>query len=197
MTSRPRLLAACMSITFLLAACNAGSTSEDPTDDDAQTGREEAGGTAAPGADDLVRIGLVAEPASLDFTTTDGAAIPQALLYNVNETLVKVDQSGEIVPALASEWEVSDDRLTYTFTLESGVAFSNGEELTADDVVTSFEAVQNDWTVSLKSQFDIIESIEATADDEVVITLSRPSNSFVYSLTTRVGAIFDANSMDD
>ncbi|WP_114907758.1 ABC transporter substrate-binding protein [Ornithinimicrobium murale] len=200
MTSRSRVLAAALSATFLLTACNAGSTSDDPTDGDTQTGGEtgdNGGGTAAPAGDDMVRIGLVAEPASMDFTTTDGAAIPQVLLYNVYESLVKVDQSGEIVPALASEWEVSEDGTTYTFTLESGVTFSNGEEFTAEDVVSSFEAVQNDWTVSLKSQFDIIDSVEATADGEVVVTLSSPSNSFLYSLTTRVGAIFDSNSVDE
>lgn len=204
MKSRSRLLAACLSATVLLTACNAGSTSDDPTDDDAQSGdgaqtggTDDGGGTAAPGGEDTIRIGLVAEPASLDFTTTDGAAIPQVLLYNVYESLVKVDQSGEIVPALASEWEVSEDGTTYTFTLEDGVSFSNGEEFTAEDVVTSFEAVQNDWTVSLKSQFDIVDSVEATDDDEVVVTLSSPSNSFLYSLTTRVGAIFDSNSLDE
>ncbi|WP_256839123.1 ABC transporter substrate-binding protein [Ornithinimicrobium faecis] len=204
MTSRSRVLAAALSATFLLTACNAGSTSDDPTDGENNvTGGADngdstggTGGTAAPG-DDAVRIGLVAEPASLDFTTTDGAAIPQVLLYNVYESLVKVDQSGEIVPALASAWEVSEDGKTYTFTLEQGVTFSNGEEFTAEDVVSSFEAVQNDWTVSLKSQFDIIESIEATSDTEVVVTLASPSNSFLYSLTTRVGAIFDSNSVDE
>lgn len=204
MTSRSRVLAAALSATFLLTACNAGSTSDDPTDGennatgDADNGDSTGGtgGTAAPG-DDAVRIGLVAEPASLDFTTTDGAAIPQVLLYNVYESLVKVDQSGEIVPALASAWEVSEDGKTYTFTLEQGVTFSNGETFTAEDVVSSFEAVQNDWTVSLKSQFDIIESVEATSDTEVVITLASPSNSFLYSLTTRVGAIFDSNSVDE
>ncbi|QDO87331.1 ABC transporter substrate-binding protein [Ornithinimicrobium ciconiae] len=199
MTTRTRALAAALSLSFLLTACNAGSSSEDPTEDTPDTGSStDAGqGTAAPAGDETVRVGLVAEPASLDFTTTDGAAIPQALLYNVYETLVKVDQSGEIVPALASDYEVSEDGLTYTFTLQQGVTFSNGEAFTAEDVVTSFEAVQNDWTVSLKSQFEIIESVEATSDTEVVVTLTHPSNSFLYSLTTRVGAIFDSGSMSD
>ncbi|WP_109472512.1 ABC transporter substrate-binding protein [Ornithinimicrobium cavernae] len=195
MKSRTRVLAATLSATFLLTACNAGSSTDDPTDAGGVT--DGGSGTAAPGGEDMVRIGLVAEPASLDFTTTDGAAIPQALLYNVYETLVKVDQSGEVVPALASEWTVSEDGLTYTFTLEEGVTFSNGETFTAEDVVSSFQAVQNDWTVSLKSQFDIIEKVEAPSDTEVVVTLAHPSNTFLYSLTTRVGAIFDSNSVEE
>lgn len=198
MKTRTRALGAALAASFLLTACNAGSSTDDPTGDDTQTS-DGAGGTAAPapGGEDSVRIGLVAEPASLDFTTTDGAAIPQVLLYNVYETLVKIDQDGEMVPALASEWAVSDDGLTYTFTLQEGVKFSNGEEFTAEDVVSSFTAVKEDWTVSLKSQFDIIESVEASSDTEVVITLTDPSNSFLYSLTTRVGAIFDSGSVDE
>ena len=200
MTTRTRAFAAALSLTFLLTACNAGSTSDDPTDGDSADTEGATDGsqaTGAPAGEETVRVGLVAEPASLDFTTTDGAAIPQALLYNVYETLLKVDQSGEMVPALASDYTVSEDGLTYTFTLQEGVSFSNGEPFTAEDVVTSFEAVQNDWTVSLASQFEIIESVEATSDTEVVVTLAHPSNSFLYSLTTRVGAIFDGGSMDE
>src|SRR5690606_32369039 len=114
-------------------------------------------------SDETVRVGLVAEPASLDFTTTDGAAIPQLLLDNVYETLVTVDvESGEIVGALAEDWEVSEDRLTYTFTLKDGVTFSDGAEFTAEDAVFSLEQVRSDdWTISLKSQLDIIDTVEA------------------------------------
>ncbi len=54
-------------------------------------------------------VGLVAEPANLDFTTTDGAAIPQALLDNVYEGLVKLEQNGKIRPP-GQAWTVSADR---------------------------------------------------------------------------------------
>ena len=204
----------------LLAGCNAGAGSSDPTtdpedggaadgagatDDGADTG-DATGGTSADGgtggsggSDETVRIGLVAEPASLDFTTTDGAAIPQLLLDNVYETLVRVDvETGEIVPALAQEWEVGEDRLTYTFTLKDGVTFSDGSELTAEDAKFSLERVQSDaWTTSLKAQMDVVESVEAPDDSTLVVTLARPTNSFLYSLTTRVGAIFDTEGVDD
>ena len=71
-------------------------------------------------------VGLVAEPASLDFTKTDGAAIPQVLLYNVYEGLVKLNNDGKIIPDLAKSWKVSPDRMTYTFDLVAGAKFSNG-----------------------------------------------------------------------
>src|SRR5690349_12886946 len=78
-------------------------------------------------------IGLVAEPASLDFGTTDGAAIPQALLDNVYEGLVKLDQDGKVVPDLAKSWDISSDRKTYTFHLVDNAKFTDGHAFTATD----------------------------------------------------------------
>ncbi|WP_066640830.1 ABC transporter substrate-binding protein [Serinicoccus hydrothermalis] len=207
-TSRKtRPLLAALAATALLAGCNAGAGTS--TDDGSQEPGDSAGAedggedtAAAPepgGSDETVRVGLVAEPASLDFTTTDGAAIPQLLLDNVYETLVTVDvETGEIVPALATEWEVSEDRTTYTFTLEDGVTFSDGSEFTAEDAAFSLDRVSSDaWTISLKSQLDVVESVEAVDDTTLEVTLSRPSNSFLYALTTRVGAMFDTEAVDN
>jgi peptide/nickel transport system substrate-binding protein len=138
-------------LALTLTACNAGSTS---------TGA--AGGEVSADQPTTLAVGLAAEPASLDFTTTDGAAIPEALLYNVLETLVKVDSvSGEIVPLLAEDYEVSEDGKQYTFTLREGVTFSNGDEFTAEDVAFSIDRVKSDaWTVSLKSAMDVVEDVE-------------------------------------
>ncbi|CAN5522438.1 ABC transporter substrate-binding protein [soil metagenome] len=173
---------AAIAAALALSACNAGATGEDT-----------ANNTDGAGGSENLTVGLFAEPASLDFTTTDGAAIPQALLYNVYETLLKVDSgTGEIVPALASEYQVSDDGLTYTFTLVEDATFSNGADFTAQDAVYSIERVQSDdWTVSLKSQMDVVESAEATGEYELTVTLKQPDNSWLYAMTTSVGAMFD------
>ncbi len=88
-----------------------------------------------------VRIGLQLEPPTLDLTTTAAAAIPQVLLYNVYETLVKLDETGSIQPLLAESWELSDDGLEYTFQLRKGVKFHNGDPFNADTVVFSINNV--------------------------------------------------------
>jgi peptide/nickel transport system substrate-binding protein len=182
----PRTAALVTAVGLLgLAACSAGSTDDE--------GGQDGGG----GGNDALSVGLVAEPANLDFTTTDGAAIPQVLLYNVYENLVQLDQDGEIVPGLAEEWEVSEDRKTYTFTLRDGVTFTNGEEFTAEDAKFSIERVKNDWTVSLKSAMDIVDTVEATSPTELTVTLKRPSNDWLFRMTTRVGAMFDENGVGD
>ncbi len=198
---------------LVLAACAAGETADDPTtaagseSTAPSTSAPATSGSAAPepepnggagGGDGAVVLGFAADPLNLDFTTTDGAAIPEALLTNVYEGLVTVDQDGEIVPSLATDWTVSDDGLTYTFTLAEGVTFSNGDTFDSEDAKFSIEQVQSDaWTISLKAQMDVVESVEATSPTELVVTLANPSNSWLFAMTTRIGAMFSTDGVDD
>ncbi|MCK2219097.1 ABC transporter substrate-binding protein [Actinomadura sp. ATCC 31491] len=142
-------------------------------------------------------VGAVAEPANLDFTSTEGAAIPQALLVNVYEGLVKLQQDGRIVPLLAEKWDVSADRKTYTFTLRENVKFSSGAPFTADDVVFSLDRVRSDWKLKIKSQLDVVDKVEKKDDSTAVVTLKRPSNGFLYSMATRLGAMFSRTGVAD
>lgn len=189
MQRRLRQLVAAILASGVLVACSAGAGSApQPT----------STGSSAQDASSLV-IGFSAEPANLDFTRTDGAAIPEALLVNVYEGLVKLDQAtGEIVPLLAESWTVSEDRRTYEFTLRQGVTFSNGAEFTAEDVKFSIERVKSDaWTVSLKSGMDVVESVEVLSPTKVRVVLSEPSNSWLFAMTTRIGAMFSRTGVDD
>ena len=183
-TTRVAVVAAAAA-SLLLAACSAGSGGG--TGDGAGEGE----GSKA------LSIGLVAEPANLDFTTTDGAAIPQALLYNVYEGLVQLDQDGEIVPGLAKSWDVSDDGKTYTFELVDDAKFSNGEPFTAEDAKFSIERVKSDWTVSLKAAMDVVDSVTAVSPTKLEVDLKQPSNDWLYRMTTRIGAMFDQKGVAD
>jgi peptide/nickel transport system substrate-binding protein len=142
-------------------------------------------------------VGFTAEPKNFDFTTTDGSAIPQALLYNVYEGLVKLDANGEIVPLLAESWTTSPDRTVYDFQLHEGVTFSNGDEFTAEDVKFSLERVTSEWAISLKSKMDVVERVEVVDPTHARVVLSRPSNSWLFDLTGRVGAMFSPTGVDD
>lgn len=158
-----------------LTACSAGSSTT---------------GGSSPGDSDQLSIGLGAEPASLDFTTTDGAAIPQALLGNVYETLVKQDESGKIVPSLAKSWTTSPDRKTYTFDLVDNAKFTNGKPFTAADAVFSINRVKTAWTTSLKSAMDVVQEAKALSPTQLQVTLTTPSNGWLFRMTTRIGAMF-------
>lgn len=172
------LLAAAMSLT----ACSAGSS----------------GGSEAKSAGKTsLTVALTGPPTNLDFTKTAGAAIPQALMSNVYEGLVKIDQDGRIQPSLAESWTLSEDRKTYTFKLHPGVTFSNGEAFTADDVKFSLERVKTGWVSSLKTKMDVVDSINALSDSEVEVKLSRPSNAWLFDMGTPVGAMFDPSGVQD
>ena len=172
----------------LLGACSAGA---DP--------QGTSSGSSSVSAKDSAAIALNSGvPKNLDFTTTDGAAIPQALLGNVYEGLVALDDSGAIVPALAKSWTTSSDNKTYTFELQPGVKFSNGADFTADDVKFSIDRVKSDaWTISLKSGMDVVDSVKVVSPTTVEVALKSPSNGWLYSMTTRIGAMFDTEGVSD
>jgi peptide/nickel transport system substrate-binding protein len=98
------------------------------------------------------------------------------ILENVYDTLVTVDENLNMIPSLAESWEISDDNLTWTFYLREGVKFHNGRELTADDVVYSYERIMNPDTGSgVAWRFGSVESVEAIDDLTVAIHLTEPS----------------------
>ena len=97
---RTRSLLLGTAAVLVVAGCSAGQTADEPSGG-------ATGGAEGEDAGTDITIGFGAEPISFDFTQEDGVAIPEALLVNVYEGLVAVDDAGEIVPALASEWTVS------------------------------------------------------------------------------------------
>ncbi|MDN5765708.1 MAG: ABC transporter substrate-binding protein [Humibacillus sp.] len=184
--------AATAATSLALASCSAGSSTSG-----GNAGASSGGATGGQQSSDAaLSIGLVAEPANLDFTKTDGAAIPQVLLYNVYQGLVQLDQKGDISPALATKWTVSDDRKTYTFDLAKDAKFTNGKPFTADDAKFSIDRVKKDWTVSLKSAMNVVDSTTVVSPTQLKVVLKAPSNDWLYRMTTRVGAMFSRTGVD-
>lgn len=177
-TAAAVLVAASLSLT----ACSAGSS---------------AGTTNKSEAKNSLTVALTGEPSNLDFTKTAGAAIPQALMANIYEGLVKIDQEGKIQPGLAESWTLSEDRKSYTFALRKDVKFSNGEAFTAADVKFSLERVKSAWVSSLKKKMDVVDAVNVVNDTEVTVVLSRPSNAWLFDLGTPVGAMFDPSGVAD
>ena len=112
------------------------------------------------------------EPLTLDpFIPADNGSI--WAIEQVCDTLIEADATGEgIAPGLAESWEVSDDELTYTFKLRDA-KFSNGEPVTVEDVVFSYQtSARPDGTYAFL--FEPVESIEAADDMHVRFTLKEP-----------------------
>ncbi len=136
-----------------------------------------------------ITLGLDLEPTSLDLTGTAGAPIPQVLLDNVYESLVRITDKGVIVPNLAKSYTISTDGTVYTFKLATA-KFHDGSAFTSADVVWSYERVTAaDSTNPFKAQFGNVVSITAPNASTAVVTLKNRDNSFLFNLTGQVGVV--------
>lgn len=101
------------------------------------------------------------------------------------------DSAASIEPLLAESWTVSDDGLTYTFTLRAGAVFASGDPLTATDVAYSINRVKH-VKGNPSSLAANIAGAEATDDVTVVITLIEPSPAFLSVLTNNAFGVVDS-----
>ena len=159
-------------LTLGLAACSGGNTSADTgsasdTESASSAGQEAAGSGSASGRTDLnLRI-------SDAFSTVD----PHNLSLNsdimlsrqVYEPLYWINDEGEEIPMLATEYSVSEDGLTWTFQLREGVTFQNGDPLTAQDVVYSYERCFDN--AYMQEKVEAIDSVTAPDDSTVEMHL--------------------------
>ena len=118
------------------------------------------------------------------------AGIVDKATYHTLVTFPDGDASS-IEPLLASDWSISDDGLTYTFTLRDDVTFANGDPLTAEDVVFSFNRLKN---VKAQPSFlaDPIAELEAVDDSTVAVTLTGPRPSFLSELANTAFSVTNA-----
>jgi peptide/nickel transport system substrate-binding protein len=104
------------------------------------------------------------------------------LMLNLYDFLVAPPRGGgSVTPALARSWTVSDDGLTYTFTLRDGLVFHDGSPLTAEDVVFSLNRIKA-IKRGFAPLFANVESAEAANPTTVKFKLSSPSAPFVANL---------------
>lgn len=131
-----------------------------------------------------LRVALEGEPPGIDPTTNPSAIIDRVVYNNLFEGLVRFDRHGKIVPALAKNWEVSEDGRTYTFHLEKGVKFHNGQPFTSADVKYTLDLAQDpeNKTKTHKEYYKDIISVEAIDDYTVTITLKTVDSMFFYDL---------------
>lgn len=120
----------------------------------------------------VLRAAMTTNPSTMDAHLATATAVRQVAIY-LHETLVTFDENYQVIPQLAEDWEISEDRLVYTFKLRPDLKFHDGTELTADDVKASVERYR---TASQGGErFENVESIEVIDPLTVRFTLSSPS----------------------
>ncbi|GAB5469840.1 MAG: ABC transporter substrate-binding protein [Rhodospirillales bacterium] len=151
------------------------------------------GASSAFAAKDSLTLGMVLEPPHLDPTAGAAAAIDEVVYANVFEGLTRIDETGAVQPALARSWVISDDGLTYTFTLADGVAFHDGAAFDAEDVVFSLNRAMAEDSVNAQKQlFGAIDKVEAKDPKTVVVTLKQPAGNLLFNLGWGDAVMVDA-----
>jgi peptide/nickel transport system substrate-binding protein len=162
-------VAAATGLALLLAGCQStpGETASKPVE----------GGTLTYASGD-------AEPTCLDPHV--GGNYPQALLAGqFLDSLVSRDADGKIIPWLATEWSVSEDNLSWDFTLKDDVSFTDGTPFNAEAVKVNVEHLKDPATESSTGYLALgkVESVEVVSDTVARFNLSAPDSALLESLS--------------
>lgn len=172
MKKRAVFLALLISLAAL-CACNGGSRGKKGSDDEVSA-----------------VVGITQDLDSLDPHKAVAAGTDE-VLFNVFEGLVKPSVDGKLVPAVAKDYTIAPDGMSYTFVLRENIKFHNGSLVTADDVVYSIKRCAGlladpDPEVVVESALSVISSVEKEGEDTVVITLSEPNTELLAFLTCAI-----------
>ena len=115
---------------------------------------------AAPQGQRTWAVHISLAPTWFDPAETPGLITPFMLLYALHDALVKPMPGNPMAPSLAESWSASRDGLSYEFVLRKGVAFHNGDPLTAEDVAFSFHRYKGIAASTLKARVAAVEVVD-------------------------------------
>lgn len=168
----------------VLCGCKDGSAAQTPED---ESGSNEPAAQPAADHPNEITVGIAQDlDESLDPHKAVAAGTKE-VMFNVFEGLMKPTPEGDLIPAVAEKYEISDDQLTYTFTIRDGIKFHNGDPVTAEDVGESLARCKNggDGIFEVEA-FSNIQHIETADSRSISITLGEPDSEFLSYLTTAV-----------
>ncbi len=181
----------------LLAMAVLGGCSSDGTGESSGNNSSNDLSGSEPTYGGSVVVGIQQDIDSLDPHKAASAGTKE-ILFNIFEGLVKPDENGDLIGAVASDYKVSEDGLVYTFTLRDNVKFHNGSVVTADDVKYSLERVSGllDGTAlisTLSSAKGGIQKVDILDEKTVQVTVGSANMELIYSF---VAAIIPKGSGD-
>jgi peptide/nickel transport system substrate-binding protein len=133
-----------------------------------------AASSAPPRRGGMLFLAQDVDPISLDPHTNANISALQGYEH-AYEGLTTYDEKLNVMPALATRWEISPDQKTYTFHLRPGVKFHNDQTLTAQDVKYSIERVLDPKTASpFRNVFVVIDGVRVVDPLTVQVSLTEP-----------------------
>jgi peptide/nickel transport system substrate-binding protein len=108
------------------------------------------------------------------------------VLNNIYPQLTAINETGQAVPYLATKWSISADKLTWTFTIKSGLKWSDGKPITAADAAWTLNLIMHNSVAAtangaLVADFKTVTAPNATT---LVITTTQPEANMLYNLNT-------------
>lgn len=146
---------------------------------------------------DSIVLAMTLEPSpGLDPTGAAASSIAEVTLYNIYETLTKINPDGSVTPLLAESWEVSPDLTTYTFRLKRGVKFHNGEPFNAQAVKFSFDRAGAEKSTNKDKRTFAALTTRAVDEHTVVILTKEIDPDFPFLVGQATAAIVEPKSAD-
>ena len=148
--------------------------------------------TAAMDEPELIEV-VVSEDSDVfnfDPKNSAGGEFDAPVFTTIYETLAWTSPSGDVLPRLATEWTISEDKMTYTFKLREGVKFHNGADFTANDVVYSVNRAVSQGIPMVQQRAQNLDSVTAVDDYTVVYQLKQPSTAFLLNIADTTGLGF-------
>lgn len=139
----------------------------------APIGEHDADAEPVDGGELIVSISEL--PDTLDPQKT-GAAVTTTIMRQATDPLIRKNLDGEFVPGLATEWDISEDGLTWTFKLREDVTFHDGTPLNAEAVKASFDRILDPETqaVSARTAVGSMSSTEVVDEFTFQFTTDEP-----------------------
>ncbi|MCK4891839.1 MAG: hypothetical protein KAS78_04180, partial [Candidatus Pacebacteria bacterium] len=98
--------------------------------------------------------GMIGQPRFINPVLSQSNDIDSDFSSIIYSSLLKLDMEGNLVNDLAEDYEIGEDKLSYTFHIKRGVKWHSGEELTIDDIIYTIQTIQNpDYNSILRSNW--------------------------------------------
>lgn len=136
-----------------------------------------ASGAAAQNAPSKVVAALSSDIATLD-PTIYHAIISFHARLNIFDALTDIGPDSSVVPRLATKWEKSEDAKQWTFTIRTDAKFHNGDPVTIDDVIFSYQKIMDDEKSPTRVYVNNIQSIDRLSDTQLRFNLKTPFAPF-------------------
>ncbi len=171
---RLTILGAVVAVSLLAAACSSSTSSAPPSSASKVLTIDNESGETWP---------CDFNPFNLSYIGYSLGPVYEPLAF------VNTLESGKVSPWLATSWAWSDGNKVLTFTIRSGVKFSNGDPLTPADVVFTFEMLKKNPTLDVNAVWSVLSSVAQKGSNQVVMTFKTEAVPYFYYVADQVGIV--------